>query len=447
MARIRWRPYALAALLCGALPPAAAIDLLQAWEAALANDPQMRAARAAADATRERVPQARAQLLPQVNANVQRYWNDLRSETLAPQGQILAITRDRYTSAADALTLRQPLFRPALAAQLRQAQAITAQGESQLELEEQRLAARVAEAYLEMLRAQDQLRLVQQQRGTLQTQLDAARKGFAGGSGTRTDIDEAQARLDINAALELEARQAVEIAQRQLSAITGLPSPEVAPVAVERLPSAPPQPAGVEAWVARAQAGSAEVQAARANLEAARETADMARAEYLPTLDGVAQVLRNENDNPTRVNSRYRQRQIGLQLNVPLFEGGATSSRVRQADAEAVRAESLLRATELDLATRVHREYRGVTEGLARIRALERAMASNEQLVLSSRRSFQAGVRTLLDILNAEQQLATVRRDLATARFNYLAALVRLRTLAGEPAQASIAEVNGWLAR
>src|SRR5690606_32677703 len=98
-----------------------------------------------------------------------------------------------------------------LAAQLRQAHAIAAQGESQLALEEQRLAARLTEAYLELLRAQDQVRLVQQQRGILETQLDAARKGFAGGSGTRTDIDEAQARLDINVALELEARQAVDI--------------------------------------------------------------------------------------------------------------------------------------------------------------------------------------------------------------------------------------------
>lgn len=447
MARTHWRWMALAALLGGALPRASAIDLLQAWQAALANDPQIRAARSAADASRERVPQARAQLLPQVNVSVQRHWNDLRSETLAPQGQILATAEDRYTSAADALTLRQPLFRPGLAAQLRQAHAIAAQGESQLALEEQRLAARLAEAYLELLRAQDQVRLVQQQRGILETQLDAARKGFAGGSGTRTDIDEAQARLDINVALELEARQAVDIAQRQLSAITGVPSTDVAPVAVDRLPSTPPQPAGVEAWVARAQAASPEVQAARASWEAAREAADVARSEFLPTVDGVAQVLRNENDNPTRVNSRYRQRQIGVQLNVPLFEGGGTSSRVRQADAEGLRAENLLRATELDLATRVHREYRGVTEGLARIRALENAVRSNEQLVLSSRRSYQAGVRTLLDILNAEEQLATVRRDLATARFNYLAALVRLRTLAGEPAEASIAEVNGWLVR
>jgi outer membrane protein, protease secretion system len=445
MARRSWRPSLLAALLaCGAASPALAIDLLQAWQAALANDPQFRAARASADVARERVPQARAQLLPQVSASSQRYWNDLRTEqTNTP---LPRVDRDRYTSAADALTLRQPLFRPGLMAQLRQAHAVASQGASQLETEQIRLAARVAEAYLEVLRAQEQVRLVEQQRGMLATQLDAARKGFAAGSGTRTDIDEAQSRIDINVALELEARQAVEIARRQLSAITGEPSATVSAVAVERLP-ATPQLTSVDDWVARAQAASPEVHAGRSSLEAAQEAVDVAQAEHLPTLDGIAQVLRNENDNPTRINSRFNQRQIGVQLTVPIFEGGGTSSRVRQAQAEAQRAESLLRATELDVANRVHREYRGVSEGLARIRALEQAVRSNEQLVTSSRRSYAAGARTLLDILNAEQQLGSVRRDLAQARFAYLAALVRLRTLAGEPAEATMVEVNGWLAR
>jgi len=448
MARPSWRPLFLAAVFAaGAAPSAHALDLLQAWQAALANDPQFRAARSAADVARERVPQARAQLLPQVSASSQRYWNDLRSETLTPQGQVVLVNRDRYTSAAEALTLRQPLFRPGLMAQLRQARASASQGESQYLAEQVRLAGRVAEAYLEVLRAQEQLRLVEQQRAVLATQLDAARKAFGAGSGTRTDIDEAQSRIDINVALALEAQQAVEIARRQLAAITGVPDTGVSPVDVQRLPSSLPQPASVEEWVARAQVASPEVHAARSALEAAREAVDMARAEHLPTLDGIAQVLRNENDNPTRVNSRYSQRQIGVQLTVPLYDGGGASSRVRQAQAEADRIDSLLRGTELDIANRVHREYRGVTEGLARIRALEQAVRSNEQLVLSSRRSYEAGARTLLDILNAEQQLASVRRDLAQARFAYLAALVRLRTLAGEPAEATMVEVNGWLAR
>lgn len=438
------RRLALAAVLaCGGLAPAWALDLAQAWQAALANDPQYQAARGAADATRERVPQARSQLLPQIGATAQLNRNDLRSDTTNFLGQPVS-SRERYTSTADALTLRQPLFRPQLAAQLRQAKALVAQGDAQLEIERQRLVMRVTEAYLEVLRAEEQQRLLAVQRASLAAQLDAARKGFAAGSGTRTDIDEAQARLDLQVAQELEGLQAVELGRRQLSAIVGQPVGALSAIAVERLPTAPPRE-GLEEWITRAEGASPEVTSARAQVAAAREAVDMAKAAFLPTLDGTAQILLSDSESPTQVNNRYHQKSIGVLLTVPLFDGFATRSRVRQAGAEVVRAEGLLRAASLDLSNRVHREFRGVTEGLARVRALEQAVRSSEQLVQSSRRSWQAGARTLLDILNAEQQLGTARRDLATARFNYLLSLIRLRALSGELAEPSIAEVNGWL--
>ena len=432
-----------AVLACGAFAPAWGLDLAQAWQAALANDPQFQAARAAADSTRERVPQARAQLLPQIGASAQLNRNDLRAEQPNLFGAVVT-SRERYTSSADAVTLRQPLFRPQLAAQLRQAKAQAAQGDAQRDAERQRLVMRVTEAYLEVLRAEEQVRLLVVQRTALEVQLDAARKGFAAGSGTRTDVDEAQARIDLQVAAELEARQAVELARRELSAIVGQPVGALSQIAVDRLPTTPPA-ASLEEWISRADASSPEIASTRAQLAAAREAVDMAKAEFLPTLDGTAQVLLNQSDNPSRVDSRFHQKSIGVQLNVPLFDGGATRSRVRQTLAEVDRAEGLLRAASLDVSNRVHREFRGVTEGLARIRALEQAVRSSEQLVQSSRRSYQAGARTLLDILNAEQQLGTARRDLATARFTYLLALIRLRALAGEMAEPSIAEVNGWL--
>lgn len=437
-----------AALAWSASSAAWGIDLAQAWQAALANDPQYQAARGAANATRERVPQARAQLFPQIGGTAQVNRNDLRSDTTTTNlfgQQVQRSDRERYTSTADALTLRQPLFRPQLAAQLRQAKALVAQGDAQLATERQRLVIRVTESYLEVLRSEEQQRLLAVQRNALAAQLDAARKAFAAGSGTRTDIDEAQARIDLHVAQELEGRQAVDLARRQLSAIVGQPVGALSAIAVDRLPTAQPRE-GLDEWIHRAESTSPEVTSARAQLAAARETVDMAKAEFLPTLDGTAQILLSDSESPTQVNSRYHQKSIGVVLTVPLFDGFATRSRVRQALAEVDRAEGLLRAVSLDLSNRVHREFRGVTEGLARIRALEQAVRSTEQLVQSSQRSFQAGARTLLDILNAEQQLGTARRDLATARFNFLLSLIRLRALAGELAEPSIAEVNGWLA-
>ena len=437
-----WLACACAVLAGSAI--AAPLDLAQAWQAAVANDAQLRAARATAEATRERVPQAQAQLRPQVNLNVQRNRNELNSESPGLLGEPLQ-QHLFYSSGNDSLTVRQPLYRPQLTAQLRQARALVANGEALLQEEEQRLVMRLTQAYLEALQAEEQLRLAGVQRTAYTAQLEAARRGFAAGSGTRTDIDEAQARLDLNTAQELEARQSVDFARRQLALIIGQPVTELAAIDTERLPLAVPEPARLEDWLARAETTSPEIRAAAANVQAARHEVERVQAGHYPTLDAVAQLTRSESDNPTRVDTRYRQKTIGVQLNVPLYQGGLVQSQVRQALADLERYESVLQGVRLDLASRVHREFRGVTEGIARVRALEQAVRSSEQLVTSSRRSQQGGSRTLVDVLNAEQQLGVARRDLAQARFSYLLSVVRLRALAGELTEASISDVNGWL--
>jgi outer membrane protein/protease secretion system outer membrane protein len=132
-------------------------------------------------------------------------------------------------------------------------------------------------------------------------------------------------------------------------------------------------------------------------------------------------------------------------VNIPLFAGGYVNSTVRQAAAEKVRADENLEAARRDLAVRVHREHRGVAEGVLRVRALEQAVRSAQQLVTSSKRSFEAGSRTTVDVLNAEQQLQSTLRDLAEARYLYLVSRVRLRALVGMDRERSIEEVNGWL--
>jgi outer membrane protein/protease secretion system outer membrane protein len=421
-----------------------ALDLAQAYQLAQSRDPQLRAARAAADATRERVPQARSQLLPQAGLNLQRTRNDLLSEQPGFQGNVVS-QHLHYDSANHALTVRQPLYRPQALAQLRQAEALVAGGDATLEREEQNLVMRLTQSYLEALLAEEQLRLIALQRAAYGGQLEAARKGFAAGSGTRTDVDEAQARLDLNVADELQARQQVEYTQRQLGIIIGQPPGTLAALAVDRMPLAIPQPARLEDWVARAEVASPELRFAQSQVAAAREDVRRYEAAHLPTLDAIGQVSKSDSDNPTRVDTKYLMKYIGLQLNVPLYQGGLVNSQVRQALAEVERLEAVLDATRQDLAARVHREFRGVTEGIARVRALEQAVRSGEQLVTSSRRSQQAGSRTIIDILNAEQQLGTTRRDLSQARFSYLLSVVRLRALAGELREPSIAEVNGWL--
>ena len=434
---------AAAALFAGS---AWSMDLLQAYQAALQEDATVRAARAAADSARERLPQARAQLLPNIAFSAVRNRNDLSRTQENPLSGQPVTTDEQYYSFNQTLQLRQPLFRKPLWAGLEQAGYIVQDADASFERELQNLGVRVAGSYLEALLAHDQLELVLSQQAFTLTQLDAAHKALAAGSGTRTDIDEAQARLDLNRAQELEARQHLDYTRRQLEVLTRHPVGQIARLYAGKLPLLQPEQQNLDAWLAKAEASSPELRALKARLEAARSEVTKAQGGHYPTLDAVAQITRSASENVTTPSSRYSNRALGLQLNVPLYAGGYTSSIVRQAVAEQTRAEEMLEATRRDLGLRLHREYRGVTEGVAKVGALEQAVRSAEQLVKSTRRSFEAGSRTLVDILNAEQQLQSTRRDLAQARYLYLISRVRLQALAGGDKEAVITELNGWLA-
>ena len=443
-ARTRLTSACLVLLGMAVVLPAWSLDLRQAYEAAYENDATIRAARAGAQASREKLPQARAQQRPNVSLNASRNHNDLTSETQNSQGKPVR-SENQYYSGNQSLSVRQPLYRPYLSALVRQAQAQVEDADAALERDEQTLVTRVGEAYFDALLAQDQVMLIEAQKATYSTQLDAARKGLHAGTGTRTDIDEAQARLDLTLAQELEALQNVEYTRRRLESLMGQPVDVLAGLDVERFNPTVPVPGLVDAWVERAEQASPELQSLRAQLDAARMEVDKAQAGHKPTLDAVAQWSRSNSDSVTNVNSRYDNKSIGLQLSVPLYAGGYVSSSVRQAVAAQERAREALEAARRDLGVRVHREFRGMTEGVLRVKALEQAVRSAEQAVLSNQKSYQAGSRTAVDVLNAQQQKTTAQRDLAQARYLYLVSRLRLQALAGYDRQVSVAQVNSAL--
>jgi outer membrane protein/protease secretion system outer membrane protein len=293
--------------------------------------------------------------------------------------------------------------------------------------------------------ADEQLDLVLAQKKTYTALVDAAKKGLAAGSGTRTDIDDAQSRLDMASAQELEARQNQDLARRQLQLLVNQPVAQIAKLNVAALQLSPPMPANLDEWTLKAEQISPEIRAMQARLEAARREVSKAQAGHLPTLDAVAQWSNSGSENITRVNSRYENKTIGLQLNIPLYSGGYVSSTIRQAVAEQTRAEESLEALRRDLGVRVHKEYRGVSEGVMRVRALEQAARSAEQMMKSTQMSLVAGSRTQLDVLNAQQQFTLALRDLAQARLVYLLSKVRLASLVGDDAMVSVEQVNASL--
>jgi outer membrane protein/protease secretion system outer membrane protein len=439
---------ALACALSGAAvaswAQAPTMDLKQVYQAALEQDATIRASRAAADSGRERLPQARAGLLPQISASAGRNNNNL--DTTAPN--ILGTpvtTNDKYLSDNKTLQLRQPLVNIQRWLQFQQAKSVVEEVEANLDRDLQNLVVRVAGAYFEALMSDEQLDLVLAQKKTYTALVDAAKKGLAAGSGTRTDIDDAQSRLDMAAAQELEARQNQDLARRQLQLLVNQPVDQIAKLNVAALRLSAPMPANLDDWTRKAEQASPEIRAMQARLDAARREVSKAQAGHLPTLDAVAQWSNSGSENITRVNSRYENKTIGLQLNIPLYSGGYVNSTIRQAVAEQTRAEESLEALRRDLGVRVHKEYRGVSEGVLRVRALEQAARSAEQMMKSTQMSLTAGSRSQLDVLNAQQQFTLALRDLAQARLLYLLSGVRLASLVGDDAMLSVEHVNGSL--
>ena len=432
---------AVGSTLLGLSMVANAMNLLQAYEAAQHHDATILAARATAVAERERLPQAKAQLLPSLNASVSRTANRLTSVSPNFLGEEQS-NSNGYPSSNKTLTLRQPLYGLQLTAQYRLAKAQVDDAEAALQHEEQNLAVRVGSAYFEALLTHDQLALILAQQAAYTSRLDAARKSVAAGSGTRTDVDEAQARLDMSLALEIEARQNVTYTLQQLQTLIDQPIDKLATLNVARLELLNPEPNSLEDWTARAELHSPQLQALQARVEIARQETKKASAGHYPTLDAVAQWLHSESESVTNIRARHTNKSVGLQLNIPIFSGGYVDSTVHQTLAGLERAKQTLEAGRRDLGLRVHKEFRGVTENIPRIKALEQAMRSADQLVLSSSKSFQAGSRTVLDILNAEQQRVFVLRDLAHARYLYLISKIRLLALVGGANRESVAAIN-----
>jgi outer membrane protein/protease secretion system outer membrane protein len=422
----------------------AAMDFKQVYQAALLQDASIRASRAAADAGRERFPQARAGLLPQISASASRNNNNLDSTSPNLLGNPVT-TNDQYFSDSKTLQLRQPLVNMQRWQQFEQAKFLVAESEATLDRDLQNLVVRVAGAYFEYLMADEQLELVLAQKKMYTALVDAAKKGLAAGSGTRTDIDDAQARLDMASAQELEARQNQDQTRRQLEVLINQPVGSVAKLNVAALKLVGPQPANLDEWTLKAEKNSPEMKAMQARLDAARREVSKSQAGHLPTLDAIAQWSNSGSENITRINSRYENKSIGLQLNVPLYSGGYVNSTIRQAVAEQTRAEESLEALRRDLGVRVHKEYRGVSEGVMRVRALEQAVRSAQQMLMSTQMSLKAGSRTQLDVLNAQQQYTLALRDLAQARLIYLMSKVKLASLAGDDAVASVDDVNASL--
>ena len=429
-------------LLITALPlPAVAQDLLQVYREAQRSDAVFAAARHALEAGRERLPQGLALLLPTLNltgsAARTRAELDSRDPLILPSST-------RYPETASyTLTLTQPIFRQQNWIQYQQGGHQVRQAEATFGQAYQDLIIRVAQAYFDVLAAHDTLALVRAQKTATAEQLAQAKRNFEVGTATITDTHEAQARYDLIAAQEIAAQNDLESKRRALQLITGREPGELATLRTD-VKLAPPNPPDMQTWVELAEKQGYPVQIAEAAAEVATLEARRARAAHLPTLDFVA-THGQSGQSATSESSAGRDLTttvIGLQLAMPLYQGGALNSREREAAALSMRSREDLDNARRNAALAARQNYLLVINGIAVVDALQQALVSSQSALDSNKLGYEVGVRINIDVLNAQQQLFLTRRDLAVQRYNLITNNLRLKAAAGTLREEDLEQVN-----
>lgn len=430
------RKTVLAMLMTGAnlLSAAHAADLMQVYQQAIANDAVIASARASLAAGEERVVQGRAGLLPTANLSASRSRTELQQQN-----------RD-YDSKGYTLSLSQPLFRLANWETYQQGKLQTEVSIAQFGQAQQDLILRVAQAYFDVLVAEDTLSSIVSQKAATSEQLAFAKRNFEVGTATITDTHEAQARYDLIIAQELAAQNNLAIARSALQQITGSPVDTLAELRAN-VELRGPQPEQIDPWVAGAQTSNYSVVAQELALEIARREIRRNRAGHTPTVDLVAN--RNYSDQTgtdlIAGNVARTSNSVGLQLNIPLFSGFAVSSRVNEAIALQDRARADLDNARRTAAQAARQAYFSVTSGLSQIKALEAAEASSRSALEANQLGYQVGVRINIDVLNAQQQLFVARRDLSRARYETLLNSLRLKAAAGTLNETDVQNINDLL--
>ena len=412
---------------------------------AQAADATYAAARASWSAGQERLPQGLSGLLPSATVSANTQTNDRESRSRDPA---VAPVDSRFNSNSASVSVTQPLYRPQNMAVYQQAKAQVAQSDAVFAQATQDLILRIAQAYFDVLLAQDTIEFAQAQLVAIGRQLEQAKRNFEVGTATITDTHEAQSRYDLTVSLEITARNDLEIRKRFLELIIGRPAPGLSPLG-RRFNPAQPDPAQPAAWVADASQNNPQVRISQANLEFASKEVGRNRAGHWPTVDAFA-TYTDAGNQPSTIGIAgidTKTGVVGLQLAFPIYQGGLTSSRVREAIANEEKARQDLENARRTAELAAQQTFLGVASGVAQVKALEAALVSSQSSLDSTRLGQEVGVRTQVDVLNAQQQLSQTRRDLAQAKYNYILSLLRLKAAAGALTEQDVSLVNGWLDR
>nr|VFJ58976.1 MAG: type I secretion outer membrane protein, TolC family [Candidatus Kentron sp. DK] len=435
-------PLAIACLIGLLLPPVSgAVDLLDVYRLGIENDAEYRSAMAANRAEQEMEPQAWASLLPTVAFSGTTTAN--REDVRQNSNNQLAGEFD-YNSKQLRLTISQPIFHKDLWNALEQAQERVEQADATLILTRQALMIRVAERYLQTLRARDDLLFAESEKTATEQQLAQAQQRFEVGFIAVTDIEETRAARDLAIAREIEAKNQLNNTHEALREVTGEYLSELAPLGRQARMAGPLEPDDIDQWTETALARNLEVAVARRAVNIAEAEIRRIDSGHLPTLDLVGAHDRSSRNGGSSGENDVMMSTVSLQLNVPLFQGGMVLSRSREAMHRHTQAAEELDKTQRSVHRRTRDAFLGIESGTSRIQALWQALQSTEAALDATKAGFEAGTRTSVDVLNAERERLRAKRDYAGARYDYVLDVLRLKQAAGTLSEQDLITINTW---
>lgn len=418
-------------------------SLVDIYRQALAHDPSLASALSANKAAQELIEQGKALYLPTVNfnASASATKSDIRYlDARTPPG---SNNFENYRASVEA---RQPIYRKQNLVQMEQSKTQVSQADKQYHLSQQELILRTTQAYFDVLIAQDKIELIGAQKLATTSQLEQAKATFDAGTATITDVNEAQARYDLILAQEIAAVNEFEIAKRAIEAITGEIPNKLATVKPDIQVSHLGQ--SMLSWQQVALLNNLSIQIQQDALKLAEHDVARAKAAHLPTLDAVASISDNYSSGSPSVFSTgndLKTGTIGVELQIPLYQGGAINSRERQAVLSQQKAQDDVEVARRKVDLETQRAYLNLSTTIAQVKALDQALISSQSQVDSTTLGYEVGVRTSVDVLNAQQQLYSAKRDLLQARYNYLVNIIRLKSVSGLVGEADLQDINQQL--
>lgn len=421
-------------------------SLIDIYQQALVRDPQLASALSANRAAQEIIEQGKALYRPTVNlsAGASSSQTDIRFLGAAGNNPFRVQGRNSFEGYNYGVDARQPIYRKQNLVQMDQAKTQVSQADKQLHLTQQNLILRVTLAYFDVLIAQDKMTLMVAQKNAILSQLEQAKANFEVGTATITDVNEAQARYDLVQAQEIATENELQVAKRSIQAITGAMPEKLASVRADIQPTQLSE--GMDKWLEITAANNLNILLQQDALKFAEQEIERLSAVHLPTLDAVASYTLNyANGNPNGFGSELESAVVGVQMQIPLYQGGAISSRVRQAVQNQEKARDDIEVARRNAELETQRAYLNLSTSIAQVKALEQAEASSKLQVESTKLGYEVGVRNSVDVLNAEQQYFVAKRDLLQARYNYLVNIIRLKASSGLIAEADLADINQQL--